>query len=213
MVAITLFRLYCTDEFFNILYTMSIFLFGDEEESQGKINIDELYERQQKKDLKQVSIFNKLLARIHNKIKITARSRVGEKHIWFNVPEYIFGEPVYKQADCIAYLVDKLEDNKFQVRYMHPNTLFVSWAHLVPSYVRNEIKKKMGLIVDETGTVIDKLEHVKEEDMNERMLKPLDKEAEKEKAKKVFNPTSNYKPTGKFVYDAEFFEMLEKQIN
>ena len=192
---------------------MSIFLFGDAEESNGKINIDELYERQHKKDLKQVSIFNKILARIHNKIKITSRSRIGDKHIWFNVPEYIFGEPVYKQADCIAYLVDKLEENKFHVRYMHPNTIFVSWAHLVPSYVRSEIKKKMGLIVDEEGNVVDKLDHVKDEDLNERMLKPVDKEKEKEKEKKVFNSTSNYKPTGKFVYDAELFADLEKRIS
>ena len=39
---------------------MSVFLF-DEEENQGKINIDDLYEKQQKKDLKQISIFNKIL--------------------------------------------------------------------------------------------------------------------------------------------------------
>ena len=49
---------------------MSIFLF-DEEETKGKINIDDLYEKQQKKDLKQISIFNKILNRIHNKIRIT----------------------------------------------------------------------------------------------------------------------------------------------
>ena len=35
---------------------MSIFLF-DEEETKGKINIDDLYEKQQKKDLKQSSYF------------------------------------------------------------------------------------------------------------------------------------------------------------
>ena len=150
--------------------------------------------------MKQVSIFNK--------IKITARSRSGEKYIWFTVPEYIFGEPVYQQSDCIAYLVDKLEDNKFYIRYMHPNSLFVSWAHFVPSYVRSEIKKKMGLIVDENGNVIEKLEHVPDEKLNDRLFQ---KEAKKET--KNFTPISNYKPTGKFVYDAEFFEKLEKKIS
>jgi hypothetical protein len=187
---------------------MSIFLF-DEEETQGKINIDELYERQQKKDLRQISIFNKILNRIHNKIKTTARSRTGDKYIWFTVPEYIFGEPVYQQSDCIAYLVDKLEDNKFYIRYMHPNSLFISWAHFVPSYVRSEIKKKMGLVVDDAGNVIEKLDIGQGDNLNERMLQ---KPAEKKEGK-VFTPISNYKPTGNFVYDREFFEKLEKKIS
>lgn len=187
---------------------MSIFLF-DEEETKGKINIDELYERQQKKDLRQISIFNKILNRIHNKIRVTARSRLGDKYIWFTVPEYIFGEPVYQQSDCIAYLVDKLEDNKFYIRYMHPNSLFVSWAHFVPSYVRTEIKKKMGLIVDDAGNVIEKLDIGQGDNLNERMFqKPTEK-----KETKVFTPISNYKPTGNFVYDREFFEKLEKKIS
>ena len=189
---------------------MSIFLF-DEEETTGKINIDSLYERQQKKDLKQVAIFNKILNRIHNKIKITARSRIGDKYIWFTVPEYIFGEPVYQQADCIAYLVDKLEDNKFHIRYVHPNSLFVSWAHFVPSYVRSEIKKKMGLIVDERGTVIDKLESVSTDSLNDRMTNKPGAETKKEQ--KNYTPIADYKPTGNFVYDKEFFEKLEKRIS
>jgi hypothetical protein len=187
---------------------MSVFLF-DEEETQGKINIDDLYEKQQKKDLKQVSIFNKILNRIHTKIRNTSRNRNGDKFIWFTVPEFIVGEPVYQQPDCIAYLVDKLEDNKFHVRYMHPNTLFVSWAHLIPSYVRQEIRKKMGIVVDDRGNIIEKLEGGQGDNLNERMMqKPTDK-----KDSKVFTPISNYKPTGSFVYDREFFEKLEKKIS
>ena len=188
---------------------MSIFLF-DEEETKGKINIDDLYEKQQKKDLKQVSIFNKIMNRIHNKIRITARNRNGDKYIWFTVPEYIFGEPVYQQADCIAYLVDKLEENKFHIRYMHPNSLFVSWAHIVPGYVRNEIKKKMGLIVDEYGNVVEKLEGREDVNLNERLMKTQAAAAMPEK--KVYTPITNYKPTGKFVYDPSLFETLEKKL-
>ena len=187
---------------------MSIFLF-DEEETNGKINIDELYERQQRKDIRQVSIFNKILNRIHNKVRSAARSRAGDKYIWFTVPEYIFGEPVYQQSDCIAYLVDKLEDNKFYIRYMHPNSLFVSWAHFVPSYVRSEIKKKMGLVVDDAGNVIEKLEG-QGDNLNDRLI---NKQTTEKKDSKVFTPISNYKPSGNFVYDPEFFEKLGKKIS
>ena len=190
--------------------TMSIFLF-DEEETKGKINIDDLYEKQQKKDLKQISIFNKILNRIHNKIRITSRNRSGDKYIWFTVPEYIFGESVYQQADCIAYLVDKLEENKFHIRYMHPNTLFVSWAHIVPSYVRTEIKKKMGIIMDEYGNVVDKVEGREDVNLNERLM-GMQATAAPTVEKKIYTPITNYKPTGKFVYDPSLFETLEKKL-
>ena len=189
---------------------MSIFLF-DEEETKGKINIDDLYEKQQKKDLKQISIFNKILNRIHNKIRITSRNRSGDKYIWFTVPEYIFGESVYQQADCIAYLVDKLEENKFHIRYMHPNTLFVSWAHIVPSYVRTEIKKKMGIIMDEYGNVVDKVEGREDVNLNERLM-GMQATAAPTVEKKIYTPITNYKPTGKFVYDPSLFETLEKKL-
>jgi hypothetical protein len=190
---------------------MSIFLF-DEEENQGKINIDDLYEKQQKKDLKQISIFNKILNRIHTKIRNTSRNRSGEKYIWFTVPEFIFGESVYQQADCIAYLVDKLEDNKFHVRYMHPNTLFVSWAHLIPSYVRQEIRKKMGIVVDDRGNIVETLPGGQGDNLNERVIaKPEEKESAKKD--KNYNPISNYKPTGSFIYDKEFFEQIEKKLS
>jgi len=52
---------------------------------------------------------------------------------------------------CRKYFFDKLQENNFIVRYIHPNLLFISWNHWVPSYVRNEIKKKTGIVVDGNG--------------------------------------------------------------
>ncbi len=88
---------------------MSCFLYVDDEESTRKINIDDLYEKKQRRDLNQVVIFNKILNRIHKRITYTGRNKRNDKHIWFTVPEYIFGEPIYDKGDCIAYLVTKLE--------------------------------------------------------------------------------------------------------
>ena len=79
-----------------------------------------------KKDLKQLGIFNKILNRIYKRIQFTGKSR-KDKFIFYQVPEYLFGEPLYNQGDCIGYLVVKLEKNGFEVKYMHPNTLFISW--------------------------------------------------------------------------------------
>ena len=141
---------------------MSSFLFVNDEESNSKINIDELYEKNQQRDLKQLSIFNKILNRIHKRITFTSKNKSNDKHIFFLVPEFIFGEPLYNKGDCIGYLVTKLEENGFHVKYVHPNALFISWQNWVPSYVRSEIKKKTGVVINEKGEVVSK-EEKKEE--------------------------------------------------
>jgi hypothetical protein len=44
---------------------MSCLLYVDDTETNKKINIDELYDKKKQRDLKQLSIFNKILNRIH----------------------------------------------------------------------------------------------------------------------------------------------------
>jgi hypothetical protein len=191
---------------------MSVFLYVNDEETRGKVNIDELYDKSQQRDLKQLAIFNKLLNRVHKRITTTARNKRNDKHIWFLVPEYIFGEPVYDQGECIAYLVVKLEENGFYVRYMHPNTLFVSWNNWVPSYVRNEIKKKTGIVLDEKGNIIKKDEDEEEID-NDPTNKLLNgKNSNLQKPGKQYTSIKDYKPTGNLVYNPEMFEKIEKKI-
>jgi len=191
---------------------MSVFLYVNDEETRGKVNIDDLYSKSQQRDLKQLSIFNKILNRVHNRITTTAKNKRNDKHIWFLVPEYIFGEPIYDQGDCIAYLVVKLEENGFYVRYMHPNTLFVSWNNWVPSYVRNEIKKKTGIVLDEKGNIIKKDEDEEEidNDPNNKLLNG--KNSNLQKPGKQYTSIKDYKPTGNLVYNPEMFEKIEKKI-
>ena len=57
---------------------MSCFLFTNDSDNVENVNIDELYEKQQQRDLRQVSIFNKILNRIHKRIKITGRNKLTD---------------------------------------------------------------------------------------------------------------------------------------
>ena len=189
---------------------MSCLLHIDDEEANGKVNIDELFDRKKKRDLKQISIFSKILNRIHKRIHITGRSRKGERYIWFNVPEFIFGEPNYDQGDCLGYLVSKLEENGFYVKYLHPNTLFISWENYVPAYARNEFKKKTGITVDERGNIVDRGEDPEALDKvnNDPHIRL---QQAKEKEKKEYTPVKTYKPSG--VYNPELLEKVEKRVH
>ena len=127
---------------------------GDNIENVEKLNLDELYEKKQEQDKNKLFTYNKILTRIHEKIKLTSRQKCSQQFCWFVVPEIILGVANYDHAGCIAYLVDKLQENKFMVRYTHPNLLLISWLHYVPNYVRTEFKKKTGTAIDEYGRPI-----------------------------------------------------------
>ena len=185
----------------------SIFILDNDEESSTKVNIDELYEKRQKRELKQISIFKKILNRIHKRIQYTAKNKyTKDTHIWFVIPEYLVGEPIYDKGDCIAYIVSQLETNGFQVKYIHPNTVFISWHKWVPSYVRNEIKTKTGIVVDEQGNFIERLEHL-QDDNN------LNQQQPKEEKQKNYNSVKDYKPSGNLLYAEDLMRKIENKIN
>jgi hypothetical protein len=188
----------------------NIFIFDHEEESNSKINIDDLYEKRKRSELKQVSIFNKILSRIHKRIQHIARTKKSDTNIWFIVPEYIVGEPIYDKGECIGYLVSQLENNGFHVKYIHPNTLFVSWHNWVPTYVRHELKKKMGVILDERGNILEK-KNSEEEIVNSETQ--LSNGTSGQKPQKQYNSIKDYKPTGNLVYSPHILEKLEKKIS
>ena len=182
-----------------------------------KLNIDDLYEKKRQHDLTQLALFNKILNRIHVRIKTISRQSKDEQFCWFVVPEMIIGVPKYDQAACIAYLIDKLKTNGFNVRYTHPNALFISWMHWVPSYVRSELKKKTGIVVNEYGQKVED----EGEDNNKISLEPKDpndfmfnvKNQDPNKKgkspKKEYTPIKSYKPSGNLVYDVDLLNKIE----
>jgi len=177
-----------------------------------KLNIDELYEKKKQHDLNKLALFNKILNRIHVRIKITSRQKIDEQFCWFVVPEIIIGVPKYDQGSCIAYLLDKLKGNGFIVRYIHPNTLFISWQHWVPSYVRNELKKKTGIEVDEYGNVLE--EEIKNIEDAPRPLSLGNQNQNKpnQQSQKKYTPIQSYKPSGNLIYNKGLLDKLEDKF-
>tara|TARA_B100001093_G_scaffold520292_1_gene614358 strand:+ start:2868 stop:3443 length:576 start_codon:yes stop_codon:yes gene_type:complete len=176
-----------------------------------KINIDELYEKKKHYDLSKLEIFNKLLNRVHTKIKITSRQRLNVQYCWFAVPEVMIGVPKYDQGACISYIMDKLIDNGFLVKYIHPNVILISWKHWIPDYVRNEIKKKTGMEVDSYGKLINKNE--KSQQGQETPFKLSNKYTSSNKDDKKFKPIKDYKPLGNLIYNEELLTKLENRLS
>jgi hypothetical protein len=200
----------------------NIFTLENIEEFSEKLNIDDLYEKKRQQDLSKLALYNKILNRIHVRIQTVSKQRVNEQFCWYVVPEIMIGVPRYDQAACIAYLMDKLKDNGFNVRYIHPNTLFISWLHWVPSYVRNELKKKTGIVINEYGVKVDDQqinENLRLEDESKNpndfilnIKNTQDMQGNKTKSKREYTPIQSYKPSGNLVYNDELLNKMENKF-
>jgi hypothetical protein len=155
-----------------------------------KINLDELYEKKKQMDMNIVNSYNKILEKIHVRIKQASRQKIENQSCWFVVPEFVFGIPRYDIKTCIVYIVQTLEENGFKVKYTHPNLLLIAWNHWVPDYVRIEYKKCTGIAIDGFGKEIPKKE---------------DKEVKLDK--KAFKSITTYKSTGT-IYNEELLKSM-----
>jgi len=91
----------------------------------SSLNIDALFEEADKKYLNRLKLFDDILVQIHNRIKYHSKNK------WFyctySLPEFLIGKPLYKIVELRKYIIDSLKRDKFDVMYMHPNFLFISW--------------------------------------------------------------------------------------
>lgn len=192
----------------------SVFELDKFQDYETRLNLDELYEKKQQYDQQQLELFGKMLAKIHTRIKTISRQNINQQYCWYVIPETIIGVPRYNQASCIAYLVDQLQTNGFSVRYIHPNTLYICWKHWVPSYIRNQIKLKTGIVVDEFGKIVEQKKEIEDDPNGDNVLASLESgrrrttggagggaSASATGGDKKYKPINTYKPTGNLIYD------------
>jgi hypothetical protein len=187
----------------------SIFTLGDASNESLKLNLDDLYERKQQKDLKTLELYNRILARVHNRIKNVSRQQIKEQHCWYLMPETMIGIPKFDHGACTAYIIDQLKENGFVVKYTHPNLLLISWAHWCPAYVRNEIKRKTGIVIDGKGTRSDtnEAEAAASDNPNELIFHRKNG-ADAAKPNTNYTPIDTYKPSG-LIYNENLLRHIE----
>lgn len=189
-----------------------------DDELHEKINIDELYEKKRQADIRKLELFKKMLARCHKHIKTYANQH-KQNCCWFPVPETMIGVPRYNHANCVTFLINALQENGFCVKYYVPNMLFITWNHWVPSYVRQEIKLKLGIDVNEFGEKIQPTSSENEDDDEPQGVRSGSSGSRKDtvemqqiKNSKKYTPIHSYRPSGKLVYSDEVMNTLENRL-
>lgn len=169
-----------------------------------KISLDELYDRKREVEMNRMNVYRRILNRVHNKIKIVSRKKC-ETTLFYVIPEFVFGVPRYNVNTCISFIIEKLEENGFQVKYTHPNLLFISWGHYIPSYKREQIKKESGVSVDGFGNIIQKKNNSISISKEKSNLIP-NKENKKSNNDR-FKDITKYKPTG--IYNSDLLQRIK----
>lgn len=93
-----------------------------------RISIKELHTLKTKKDTIKFKTFDIIIEKCHSKIKKVAN--VGSTNIFFEVPFFLLGYPLYDVNDCILYIISSLKENGlFVQRLSNPNNniLYISW--------------------------------------------------------------------------------------
>ena len=113
--------------------------------------------------------------------------------------------PKYNIYECTKFIMEKLDENGFKLKYTHPNMLWITWNHWIPMHDRANIKKNTGVNVDGLGNIIRKK---KGKDMTNSLFLFNDniKNVKNVKKNKTFKDVKTYKPTGKFIYNNSLIE-------
>lgn len=94
--------------------------------------------------IKTTACFEKVLDMCHKKILFHS----DHKHMrfFFEVPEYIFGYPLFDINDAIRFVVDALTKNGFLAVYYFPRFIYVSWdMNEIENNKKNQSRMKMSV--------------------------------------------------------------------
>lgn len=118
------------------------------------INIEELHKKQKIKMENKMNSYESVLRKCHNRINYST-----DTSCFFEIPEFVFGVPIYNSKECVKYVVKKLLDSGFMVIYTHPNLLFISWQIEFTAKKKEEKQSAYKMISDykPTGKFLEKL--------------------------------------------------------
>ena len=177
-----------------------------------KLNLDELYREKKMRQDNKVKTYNRILKRVHEKIKYVSRQRNSLCFCSYVVPEFLLGVPKYDSAACIAYIIEKLNDNGLAVKYTHPNLLMISWNHYIPPQQRQIYKKETGITIDGFGNVKQRKNDSKN-DSNPNSLLAKGKSISIKKKDANYKDINSYKPQNSIIYNNDLMKKIESSIS
>ena len=105
----------------------------------SQLNIKELYTSAKKTELEKYKLFDLILKKCHNKIKINADNKNIE--CLFQIPPFIFGKHLYDIEEVKNYIIKSLKLNGFMIKEYQDNSIYINWD-ITKKEVKENKKKK-----------------------------------------------------------------------
>jgi len=94
----------------------------------SQININSLYNNINKKRYEKYVVYDQILKKCHN--KITRYSENLKLECIYEIPEYIFGLPLFNKSFAKNYILNRLDENGFIIKDLsniRDNVIYISW--------------------------------------------------------------------------------------
>lgn len=89
-------------------------------------NVNEIKRFIHEREKGRLKIYEEILEKCYHRIQ-NAVVR-DEPFAIFVVPDFVLGKPTYNFANCIEYVIFRLKQNGFDLKYHYPNTLQIKWG-------------------------------------------------------------------------------------
>jgi hypothetical protein len=60
-------------------------------------------------------------------MKIRTAANKEKYELYYDVPQYVVGLPLFNINECIDFILKQLTNNGFEVKYHFPKMLYISW--------------------------------------------------------------------------------------
>ena len=94
-------------------------------EENFSISIHDIHKKQKEKEKNRLKVYENISMKCFKKIKETSLNE--ETFLFYQLPQYIPGLPLYNLTECVIFLLNILHEKGFSARYCNPHIIFISW--------------------------------------------------------------------------------------
>ena len=91
------------------------------------IDMNELLSARRHATHRKHGVYKKILTLCHRRIRYNAKLRSDTTWCVYQIPTFVPGLPRFDLDDCTRYCMAKLRENGFEITFVPPQTIIVSW--------------------------------------------------------------------------------------
>jgi hypothetical protein len=89
------------------------------------VKAGDLVKAQKERDNIKYKTFKKIFNQIEKKIVLASSSNYY--YIWYQIPVFLIGSPMYNIDECKQFVIKNLQDNDFKINENEGHLLYIYW--------------------------------------------------------------------------------------